>query len=757
MTHSSSSSAVLDRFSYDDAIVRKFVFASMLWGVVGMLVGVIAAIQLTLPSANVHEWLSFGRLRPLHTNAVIFAFAGNAIFAAVYYSAQRLLKARMFSDVLGRIHFWGWQLIIVAAAVSLPLGFTQGKEYAELEWPIDIAVVLIWVVFAVNLFGTIAVRRERHLYVAVWFYVATVVAIAVLYIFNNLAMPSGWTKSYSIYAGSQDAFMQWWYGHNAVAFFLTTPFLGLMYYFLPKAADRPVFSYRLSIVHFWSLVFLYIWAGPHHLHYTSIPDWASTLGMLFSVMLWMPSWGGMINGLLTLRGAWGKVTTDPVLKFFVLAITFYGMSTFEGPLLSVKSVNALSHYTDWTIAHVHAGTLGWVGFMIFGMVYWLAPRLFQAPIARPSWVTLHFWLATIGIVLYIIPIYAAGLMQGLNWRAFNSDGVLQYDFLTTVTKMVPLYWIRTVGGTLYLVAAIIGCINLLMTWANRPRIYDVPVYEAAPLSRGWRPPTVPQSTLPKGSVTDIGRAVDRFADLRWHRNLEGLPLAFSVCVAVAIVVATLFEVVPMFAIRSDIPRIASVTPLTPLETIGRDIYVSEGCVNCHSQMIRPLIAETERYGEYSKPGESVFDHPFLWGSRRIGPDLAREGVRNPSALWHMRHFNRPVDTSPGSIMPAFAHLLDQPLDFTAAQPAMTALQKVGVPYTAAELVGAADSARAQASRIETQLISENGRSDGMQGMGERRVIALIAYMQRLGTDLGKPIDVAPAPSAAAPIAMGAAQ
>ncbi len=757
MTHSSSSGAVLDRLSYDDAIVRKFVFASMLWGVVGMLVGVIAAIQLTLPSANIHEWLSFGRLRPLHTNAVIFAFAGNAIFAAVYYSSQRLLKARMFSDVLGRIHFWGWQLIIVAAAVSLPLGFTQGKEYAELEWPIDIAVVLIWVVFAVNLFGTIAVRRERHLYVAVWFYVATVVAIAVLYIFNNLAMPSGWTKSYSIYAGSQDAFMQWWYGHNAVAFFLTTPFLGLMYYFLPKAADRPVFSYRLSIVHFWSLVFLYIWAGPHHLHYTSIPDWASTLGMLFSVMLWMPSWGGMINGLLTLRGAWGKVTTDPVLKFFVLAITFYGMSTFEGPLLSVKSVNALSHYTDWTIAHVHAGTLGWVGFMIFGMVYWLAPRLFQAPIARPSWVTLHFWLATIGIVLYIIPIYAAGLMQGLNWRAFNSDGVLQYDFLTTVTKMVPLYWIRTVGGTLYLVAAIIGCINLLMTWANRPRIYDVPVYEAAPLSRGWRPPTVPQSTLPKGSVTDIGRAVDRFADLRWHRNLEGLPLAFSVCVAVAIVVATLFEVVPMFAIRSDIPRIASVTPLTPLETIGRDIYVSEGCVNCHSQMIRPLIAETERYGEYSKPGESVFDHPFLWGSRRIGPDLAREGVRNPSALWHMRHFNRPVDTSPGSIMPAFAHLLDQPLDFTAAQPAMTALQKVGVPYTDAELVGAADSARAQASRIEAQLISENGRSDGMQGMGERRVIALIAYMQRLGTDLGKPIDVAPAPSAAAPIAMGAAQ
>ena len=748
--HRNAAPVALERFSYDDDIVRKFVTASMLFGVVGMLVGVLIALQLTLPEANFHQWLSFGRLRPLHTNAVIFAFAGNAIFAAVYYSSQRLLKTRMFSDVLGRIHFWGWQLVIVAAAVSLPLGFTQAKEYAELEWPIDIAVVLIWVVFAVNLFGTIAIRRERHLYVAVWFYVATVVAIAVLYIFNNLAMPSGWTKSYSIYAGSQDAFMQWWYGHNAVAFFLTTPFLGLMYYFLPKAADRPVFSYRLSIVHFWSLVFIYIWAGPHHLHYTSIPDWASTLGMLFSVMLWMPSWGGMINGLLTLRGAWNKVTTDPVLKFFVLGITFYGMSTFEGPLLSVKSVNALSHYTDWTIAHVHVGALGWVGFMVFGMVYWLAPRLWQADIWRPSWVTLHFWLATIGIVLYVIPIYAAGLTQGLNWRAFNADGVLQYDFLSTVTKLVPLYWIRTAGGTLYLVALVIGCINLLMTWMRRPATYEVPVYEAAPLARGWRPAPAPQSSLPKGSVIEIGRTVERFATLNWHRGLEGLPLTFSVLVAVAIVVATLFEVVPMFAIKSDIPRIASVAPLTPLECLGRDVYVSEGCVNCHSQMIRPLVAETERFGEYSKPGESVFDHPFLWGSRRIGPDLAREGVRNPSALWHLRHFNNPVDTSPGSIMPRYPHLLDAPIDFAAADASVRALRAVGVPYTDADVAGAEASARAQAVMVEAQLVGENGgRAEGMQGMAGRRVVALIAYMQRLGTDLNRPVEVAPATSVAA--------
>ena len=475
------SSTVLERFTYDDGVVRGFMMASMAWGVVGMLVGVLAALQLADPRFNLGlEWLSFGRIRPLHTNAVIFAFAGNAIFAAVYYSTQRLLKTRMFSDFLSRVHLWGWQAIIVAAAVTLPLGFSQGKEYSELEWPIDIAVVCIWVVFAVNFIGTLLVRRERHLYVAIWFYIATVVAIAVLYIFNNLVMPAGWMRSYSIYAGAQDAFMQWWYGHNAVAFFLTTPFLGLMYYFLPKAAEKTVFSYRLSIVHFWSLVFLYIWAGPHHLHYTALPEWASTLGMLFSVMLWMPSWGGMLNGLLTLRGAWHRVATDPVLKFFVVGITFYGMSTFEGPLLSVKSVNALSHYTDWTIAHVHAGALGWVGFMCFGMFYWLAPRLFQAPIARPSWVGLHFWTATIGILLYIGAIYWAGLSQGLMWRAFDQDGMLQYpDFIETVNVLVPFYWIRVVGGTLYLAGTVLMGVNLVLTWRNRPARYDEPVYDAA--------------------------------------------------------------------------------------------------------------------------------------------------------------------------------------------------------------------------------------------------------------------------------------
>ena len=400
--HSPTQPQKLDSFSYDDGIVRMFALATLVWGLVGTVAGLIVAFLLPLPQlldwmaargwdveflrtvASI-EYLNFGRLRPVHTNAAIFAFAGNAIFAAVYYSTQRLCKARMWSDLLSHLHFWGWQLIIVAAAVTLPLGITQSKEYAELEWPIDIAIALVWAgFFGVNFFMTLIKRRERHMYVALWFYIATIVTVAILHIFNNLVVPSSLFKSYPIYAGVQDAMMQWWYGHNAVAFFLTTPFLGLMYYFLPKAAERPVFSYKLSIIHFWSLVFIYIWAGPHHLHYTSIATWASTLGMIFSLMLWMPSWGGMINGLLTLRGAWHKVAADPVLKFFVVGVTFYGMSTFEGPMLSIKSVNALSHYTDWTIAHVHAGALGWNGFMAFGMLYWLLPRIFQTKLWSPE-------------------------------------------------------------------------------------------------------------------------------------------------------------------------------------------------------------------------------------------------------------------------------------------------------------------------------------------------------------------------------------
>jgi cytochrome c oxidase cbb3-type subunit I/II len=574
-------SAELESFAYDDDVVRKFLWATFLWGLVGMSVGLLIALELALPGLSGGlPWLGFGRLRPLHTNAVIFAFAGNAFFTGAYYSTQRLLKARMFSDALSRIHFWGWQLIIVSAALTLPFGFTQAKEYAELEWPIDIAIAVVWVIFAVNFFGTIARRRERHLYVAIWFYIASIVTVAILHIFNNLALPVGPLKSYSIYAGVQDAFMQWWYGHNAVAFFLTTPFLGLMYYFLPKAADRPVYSYRLSILHFWTIVFLYIWAGPHHLHYTALPEWASTLGMVFSVMLWMPSWGGMINGLLTLRGAWKKVVDDPILKFFVVAVTAYGMATFEGPMLSIKSVNALAHYTDWIIAHVHTGALGWNGFLTFGMIYWLAPRLFQARLYSVKLAEWHFWLATFGMILYATSIYSAGLTQGLMWRAFDETGRLQFpDFIETTMKLMPMYWVRAAGGAMYLIGMVMFGYNILRTWRARPARYEAPEVRVAALAPIYADGGTP--AVPAGALA-------RFTGAAWHRTWERLPVTFTVMVAVAVIVASLFEILPTFLIRSNVPTIAAVKPYTPLELAGRDLYIREGCFNCHSQMIRPL-------------------------------------------------------------------------------------------------------------------------------------------------------------------------
>lgn len=467
---SPAASGSYDIVQYDDAIVRMFLLATMIWGVVGMLVGVIIGLQMVWPAANLGEYLTFGRLRPLHTNAVIFAFAGNAVFTAIYYSTQRLTKAPMFSRGMSLFHFWGWQSIIVSAALTLPLGFTTSKEYAELEWPIDIAIAVVWVVFGINFFMTLKNRREKHMYVALWFYIATIITVAILHIGNSLAHPAGFLKSYPIYAGVQDAFIQWWYGHNAVAFFLTTPFLGLMYYFLPKAAERPVFSYRLSIIHFWSLVFIYIWAGPHHLNYTAIPEWAATLGMVFSVMLWMPSWGGMINGLFTLRGAWHKLRDSVVLKMYVVGITFYGMSTFEGPALSVKSVNALAHYTDWIIGHVHSGALGWNGFMTFGMIYWLVPRLWRTPLWSQKLATTHFWVGTLGILLYVLSLYAAGITQGLMWRAFAEDGRLLYpDFMETVIQIVPMYWARLLGGTMYFVGALLLSVNVFMTIRSAPK------------------------------------------------------------------------------------------------------------------------------------------------------------------------------------------------------------------------------------------------------------------------------------------------
>ena len=749
-----------EQFVYDDRIVRAFMLMTLAWGLVAFAVGIFIALQLAFPAANLGvPFLSFGRLRPLHTNAAIFAFAGNAIFAAIYYSTQRLCKTRMFSDKLSWAHFWGWQAIIVCAALTLPFGATQGKEYAELEWPIDLMIAVVWVgFFGVNFFGTLAKRRERHMYVALWFYIATIVTVAVLHVFNNLWVPVGlvhffktgellnadvFMKSYPIYAGVQDAFMQWWYGHNAVAFFLTTPFLGMMYYFMPKAAERPVFSYRLSIVHFWSLVFIYIWAGPHHLHYTALPAWASTLGMLFSVMLWMPSWGGGINGLLTLRGAWGRVTADPVLKFFVVGVTFYMMSTFEGPMLSVKTVNALSHYTDWTIAHVHAGALGWNGFMTFGMIYFLLPRLFQTKVHSTRLMAAHFWIATIGILLYIIPIYVAGLTQGLMWRAFDESGVLKYpEFVETVSAVIPMYWVRVAGGLLYFSGALLCGYNMLMTWRTRPARFAEHIQSAPPLHAvPIVDPVRPVSELT--SNVEWGKALDVWTTGWWHRIWERKPLRFTIFTITAVAVASLFEIIPTFLIKSNVPTIASVKPYTPLELAGRDIYIAEGCYNCHSQMVRPIYAETKRYGEYSKPGESVYDHPFQWGSRRIGPDLAREGGSR-SDLWHLLHLRAPADTTPGSIMPRYPWLMNADLDYKDVQARVNAMAMLGVPYGQAVIDGEAE----KMAREQAKVVAENIRKQGAgslpgdvpTNLEEKEVVALIAYLQRLGTDIAKPAE-----------------
>ncbi len=699
-----------ETFHYDNKIVKWFAYATMLWSLVGMLVGLLAAFQLVFPVLNLDlAQTSFGRIRPVHTNAIIFAFVGNGIFMGVYYSLQRLCKARMFSDTLSKIHFWGWQLIIVLAAVTLLSGFTTGKEYAELEWPIDILIALIWVIFGWNMFGTILKRRERHLYVAIWFYIATFVTVAVLHIVNSFELPFSWMKSYSFYAGMQDALVQWWYGHNAVAFFLTTPYLGLMYYFLPKAADRPVYSYRLSIIHFWALIFLYIWAGPHHLLYTSLPDWAQSLGVVFSVMLIAPSWGGMINGLLTLRGVWDKVREDVVLKFMVVAVTAYGMATFEGPMLSFKNVNAIAHFTDWIVAHVHVGALGWNGFLTFGILYWLIPRIFKTDLYSKSMANTHFWLGTLGILLYAIPMYWAGWTQSLMWKEFTPDGTLKYQFLETVVQLKPFYLLRSIGGTLYFLGAILMVYNLIKT-IRAGKAVDDEAAEAAPLSDNYEPHHTEH----------------------WHRWVERRPVQLLVLSLVVILIGGAVEFIPSFLIKSNVPTISSVKPYTPLELQGRDIYVREGCYTCHSQMVRPFRSETARYGEYSKAGEFVYDHPFQWGSKRTGPDLAREGtqkIRKPNS-WHFNHMYEPQSISPGSIMPRYTWLFENDIDMDITEAKIKAMQTLGVPYEQGYEKEANKDLMKQANEIVADLQKEN-----IKAMPQKEIIALIAYLQRLGTDI----------------------
>ncbi len=697
-----------EKFSYDNQVVKQFIIAAVVFAIVGMLVGLIIAVQLYMPELNFGiAYLTFGRIRALHTNAVIFAFVGNIIFAGVYYSLQRVSKTRMWSNFLSQFHFWGWQLIIVAAAISLPLGFTTSKEYAELEWPIDIAIAVVWLAFGANLLGTIIKRREQHMYVATWFYIATFVTVTVLHVVNSVEIPVGFLKSYPVYAGVQDALVQWWYGHNAVAFFLTTPYLGMMYYFLPKAANRPVYSYRLSILHFWALIFIYIWAGPHHLLYSALPDWAQSLGTVFSIMLIAPSWGGMINGLLTLRGAWDRVRDNPVLKFMVVAVTAYGMATFEGPLLSLKNVNAIAHFTDWIIAHVHIGALGWNGMLSFGILYWMVPKMWGTELYSKKLANVHFWISTLGIVFYAVPMYWSGIAQSLMWKQFTPLGILQYpNFLETTLQIIPMHIIRSIGGLLFFIGLFLLGHNLRMT-AKQGRFIKNEEAEAAPLVK----------------------EIDKLKRGMIHRWLEKRPVKFTLLSLLAISIGGLVQIIPTIVIKSNIPTISSVKPYTPLELQGRDIYIREGCNACHSQLVRPFRSETERYGEYSKAGEYVYDHPFLWGSKRTGPDLMRVGKKY-SNLWHYLHMEDPLSMSPGSIMPPYPWLLTENIDTSSTAAKINAMRSIGVPYEKGYENFANQDLVKQANEIAEDLIK-----NGVPAEPDKNIIALIAYLQRLGTDI----------------------
>lgn len=695
---------LIEKIYYDDDIVKKFILATLIWAGAAFLFGLLAALQLAYWPLNANmEWITFGRLRPLHTNAAIFAFAGNAIFAGIYHSSQRLLKARMFSDLLSKMHFWGWQLIILSAAITLPLGYSQSKEYAELEWPIDIAITVVWVIFALNFFMTIRKRREKHMYVAIWFYIATIITVAVLHIINSIEIPVSLFKSYPVYAGIQDAMVQWWYGHNAVAFFLTTPFLGLMYYYVPKAANRPVYSYRLSIVHFWALVFIYIWAGPHHLLYTSLPEWAQTLGMIFSIMLWAPSWGGMINGLLTLKGSWHLLRTEPLIKFFVAALTFYGMSTFEGPLLSIKSVSALGHYTDWIIGHVHSGALGWNGFLTFGMIYYLVPRLWKTELYSKKLLENHFWIGLTGVLLYYISMVVAGITQGLMWRAVDADGSLTYpDFIETVVRIVPLYWVRAVGGFLFLTGFLMMCYNVFKTIQKAPKTVEAK-----------------EVLVERTGFDEVTKET--------HRKLEGMGMVFSVLAFLAIAVGSVIEIYPTLSLHKYVSPNNIVDPYTPLELAGRDIYIKEGCYVCHSQQIRPIASEVLRYGNASTVEESMYDRPFQWGSKRTGPDLARLGKKYPN-LWHYSHMMDPRAVTPKSIMPNYPWLAEKDTDFLVLRKKLSVMSELGVPYEQDVIANADIHAQKQAQEIAADLES-NGAP---KGLAKKEIIALIAYLQSLG-------------------------
>ena len=732
---------LIEPHSYDDAIVKQFAAATLLWALFATLAGLAIAHLLVIPKMfGGVETLSFGRLRPLHSSVAIYAFLANGIFAAIYYSTQRLCGVKNWSWLLSRLHFWLWQFIIIAAIFNFPEGLTQARSQADLLQPIYFAILFVWTsCFAVNFFMTLRTRKVKKLYVSLWFYAATIVTFPLLLAANSIALPISWVKSYPFLAGAQDMIVQWCYGRSAIYYLLLMPFLGMMYYFVPLVSGKRLSSYRLATIHFWALVALLLWSGTASLHYTAIPEWISSVGMLAGLLLWMPLWGGLLNGWRTLRGGAVNFGSSIAYRFFMVALLFYGISTLEASVLSIKSVSAMTQYTDWMIAHLHSGMMGWNGMLAFGILYWLMPRLFKVEIWSERGASLHFWISLMGVLLSVVPLYISGIIQSTMWGSMDELGNLIYpDFFEAISASRIMWWIRIMGGMLYVIGLVLMVANFAMTWVNRSSACEVgsevPVNPSEAESEIESP-----GTLDHAPVLDAARALERWSKLHWHQRWESTITPFFVIPILLVLVVSLVLVLPNIIFKSAVPQIASVKPYSPLELLGRDIYRTEGCFNCHSQMVRPMVAETKRYGDFSRAGEFVFDFPAFWGKRRIGPDLAREGGNKQTSIWHWRHFEDPTAFVDGSVMPSYSHLLDAKIDFDEVAQQVKTARLLGVAYEE-EMDVYLQSARDHAERVAADIVSSGGTIRRGEVMTlESKAVALIAYLQRLGTDISAPV------------------
>ncbi|MCY2986072.1 MAG: cbb3-type cytochrome c oxidase subunit I [Planctomycetota bacterium] len=747
------------RIAYRDSVVRLFLIATVGWGVLSISLSLVANLLLSKPSlfenlrTDLQPYFTFARFNALQLNLTLFAFAANAVFVGVYYSLQRLCKVPLWSGALAFMHFIVWQVLAVALAIALMQGHTQGRAILGVAWPIEIGFAIAWILFfGLNIVMTILNRRERYLYVSLWFYMASVLTVGLLLVCNCIEVPIGDWKRVSLFAGVQDAIRQSWFTNGIASFLVTIPFLGFVYYFVPKAVDRPLFSYKLSIVHFWSIVLLTICCGSRQLHYTPIPEWSSTLGMLCGIILWMPCWAGVVNGLCTLTGSWQKVKELYALRFMIVGLVIYGFTSLESSLLSVKGLEAIVHYTDWEIAHSQAVQLGWIGFMTFGMIYWLLPRLYAMRDALSGLSQLHFWLAAVGLLLIVVPGYLGGAVQAQKWSQLSELGRLQYSFIESLEAVLPFWWVRVFGFAVYLLGLFtlgINVLSALILGASGNETNALPG-----LSRGnddLESPAI-SSTLVGKPVLELALKIDLWSKLEWHRKLERQPVRFLLLIGSSICLLSFMQLFPILALKSPVREIASVQPYTPLELVGRDIYISQGCQNCHSQTVRPLVHESQMYGAVSEGGEFAYDRPVQWGNRRIGPDLARKGGGVQSSFWHWRHLENPPVMTPKTVMPAFSFLHESKLKFSDLGKKIAVLSELGTPYDMRLEDGQSleskfeDQAKKQAEVIASEIIGQGGPVAHKGTLiKDTSAIALIAYIQRLGTDLSRPVVATPVP------------